>query len=54
MRNYIIYPTPLIVIEMLEKEGVDVDSIFCPPLICMSNPKNSKNTNFSLEDCGNI
>jgi len=42
MWNHVLYPTPLIAIEMLDKEGVVVDTIFCPPSICMLDPKTSK------------
>ena len=54
MWNYVIYPTPFIAIEMLDKEGVAIDTIFCPPLICVLDFENSKNINFSLKGCGNI
>ena len=40
--------------KVLDKEGVDVDTVFCPPSICMPDSKNSKNVNFSLGDRGNI
>ena len=31
-----------------------VNTVFCLPSICMPNPKNSKNVNFSPGDHGNI
>ena len=43
MRNHILYPTPLIALEISDKEGAAVDTIFCPPLIYVSNPKKPKN-----------
>ena len=27
---------------MLDKEGVATETVFCPPLICMLDPENSK------------
>jgi len=47
MWNYVLYATPLIAIEMLDKVGVTIDIVFCLPLICVSDPKNFKNINFS-------
>ena len=31
MRNYVLYPTPLIAIKMLDKEKVAVDTVFGLP-----------------------
>ena len=33
---------------MSDKEGAAIDTKFCSPSICMLDPKNSKNINFSL------
>ena len=33
MRNYVIYPTPLVTIEMSNKDRTAIDTAFCPPLI---------------------
>ena len=52
MQNYVLYPTPLIAIKILDKEGAVVDTVFCPPSICLPDPKNSKNINFSSWGCG--
>ena len=30
MQNQVLYPTPLIALEMLDKEGATVDTVFCP------------------------
>ena len=54
MQNQVLYPTPLIALEMLDKEGATVDTVFCPPLICMQDPENSKNIIFSPWGHGNI
>ena len=35
-------------------EGLGVDTIFFPPSICVPNPKNPKNIDFSSRDHGNI
>ena len=43
MQNHVLYPTPLIALEMLDKEGAVVDTAFCPPLICVPDLENSKN-----------
>ena len=40
--------------KVLDKEGVDVDTVFCPLSICMPDSENSKNVNFSPGDRGNI
>ena len=42
MQNYVLYPIPLIAIKMLDKEGAVTETVFCPPLICMLDPENSK------------
>jgi len=48
MQNYVLHPIPLIAIEMLDKEGAATETVFCPPLICMLDPENSKkNIKFS-------
>ena len=47
MRNHVLYLTPLIALEISDKEGAVVDTIFCPPSICMPDPENSKNIIFS-------
>ena len=47
MRNYAFHPTPLIALEISDKEGAAVDTIFCPLLICMPDPEKSKNIIFS-------
>ena len=47
IRNHILYPTPLIALEMSDKEGVVVDIVFCSPSICVPDPKNPK-ISFSL------
>jgi len=39
MQNHVVYPTSLIVIEILDKEWVVVDTIFCLPTICVPDPK---------------
>jgi len=31
---------------MLDKEGVAIDTVLCPSLICVPNPKNSKKYKF--------
>jgi len=54
MRNRVLYPTPLITLEMSNKEGAVVDIVFCLALICMLDPKNSKNIIFSPWGHGNI
>ena len=53
-KNYVPYPTPLITLEMSNKERANVDAIFCLPLICVLDPKNSKNVNISPRGCRNI
>ena len=40
--------------KVLDKEGANVNTVFCPPSICMPDPENSKNVNFSPGDRGNI
>ena len=47
MQNYILYPTPLVALEISDKERVIVDTVFCLPSICVLDPKNSKNIIFS-------
>ena len=42
MCNHVLYLIPLIALEMLDKEGAIVDTIFCLPSIYVSYPKNSK------------
>ena len=54
MQNHVPYPTPLIVLEMSNKEGVVVDNVFCLSSICMLDPENSKNIIFSPWGRGNI
>ena len=54
MWNHVLYPTLLIALKILVKEGAVVDTIFCLSLICVLNPENSKNTIFSLWCHGNI
>ena len=55
MRNHVLYPTPLIAFEVLDKEGATVGTIFCLPSICMLDPESSKKKIiFSLEDYENI
>ena len=49
MQNHILYSTSLIALEISEKEGVAVDTIFCLPWICVLDSKNSKKYNlFSI------
>ena len=43
MQNHVFYPTFLIALEMLDKEGVAIDTVFCSLSICMPNPEYSKN-----------
>ena len=47
MWNHILYPTLLIAIEILDKEGAGVNIVFCPPSICMPNLEKPKNIIFS-------
>jgi len=54
IQNHILYPTPLIALEMLDKEGAVVDTVFCMLSICIPNPENSKNIIFSPKGYGNI
>ena len=57
MRNHVLYPTPPIAFEVLDKEGATVGIIFCLSSICMLDPKSSKKKKkiiFSLEDYENI
>ena len=54
MRNYVLYPTPLIAIEISDKEGAVVVTVFYLLSICVLNPKNSKNVNFLPWSCENI
>ena len=52
--NHVLYPTPLIALKISDKEGETVDTVFCPPLICMLNLEKSKNIIFSPWGCENI
>ena len=45
--NHILYPTPLIALEMSDKEGATTDTVFCPPSICIPNLDKYKNIIFS-------
>ena len=47
MRNHVLYTTPLIALEISDKEGAAVDTVFCLPSICVPNPKKPKNIIFS-------
>ena len=42
MWNYILYPIPIRIIEMSDKEGAEIDIVFCLPLIFMPNLENLK------------
>jgi len=42
----------LIKIEIFQSQVFD--TVFCPPLICMSDPEKTKNIIFSLWGCENI
>ena len=54
MRNHVLYLTPLIALEMWDKERATIDTIFCLPSICVLDPENSKNINYSPRGCGKI
>ena len=38
MRSYVIYPIPLITIEMSNKDRTAVDTVFCPPSVYVPDP----------------
>ena len=40
IRNHVLYATPLIALEKSNKEEAAVDTVFCPPSICVPDPKN--------------
>ena len=42
IRNHILYLTPLIALEMLDKEGAAVDIVFYPPSTYVPSPEKSK------------
>ena len=42
MRNHVLYPTPPIAFEVLDKEGATIGTIFYLPLICVLDPESSK------------
>ena len=54
MRNYVLYLTPLITLEISDKERATVDTVFFLPSICVLNPKNSKNIIFRPWGCRNM
>ena len=54
IQKYVLYPTPLIALEMSNKEWVTVDTVFCPLSICVPDPEKSKNIIFSPWDRKNI
>ena len=57
MRNQVLYLTPLFAIEILDKQGIVINIVFCLPLICVPNLKNSKKKKifiFSSGDRENI
>ena len=45
IQNHILYPTPLIALEISDK-GATVDIVFCPPSIYVLDLENSKNIIF--------
>ena len=45
--NHVVDPTPLIALKVSNKEGVAVDIVFFSTLICVLDPKKSKNIIFS-------
>ena len=47
IRNHVLYPTPFIALKMSDKVGAAVDTLFCPPLICVLDLEKSKNIIFS-------
>ena len=54
IQNHVLYLIPLIALEVLDKEGVVVDTVFSPPSICVPNPKKSKNIIFLPRSHENI
>ena len=54
MRNHIFYLTPIIVLEMSDKEGAVVDFVFCLISIYMPDPEYFKNIIFSPWGHGDI
>ena len=54
MQNHVFYLTPFIALEMSDKEEEAIDTIFCPPSICIPDPKKSKNIIFSPQGSRNI
>ena len=36
--NHVFYPTPLVALEVSNKEGAAIDTVFFPPSVCMPNP----------------
>ena len=44
--NHFLYLTPLIALEMSDKEGVAIDIVFCSPSICVLDPEKFKKSNF--------
>ena len=47
MRNHVLYPTTLIALEISDKEGAAIDTVFCLPLICEPSLEKPKNIIFS-------
>ena len=47
MRNHVLYLTPLIALEISNKERAAISTVFCPPSICVPNPEKPKNIIFS-------
>ena len=47
MWNHVHYSTPLITLEISDKEGATVDTVFCSSLICMPYLEKPKNIIFS-------
>ena len=54
IRNHVIYPTPLIALEMSDKEGAVVITIFCLSSICVLNLEKYKIIIFSAWGHENI
>ena len=47
IQNHVLYPTPLIALEVSNKEGVAVDTVFCLPSICVPDLQKPENIIFS-------
>ena len=46
IRHHVLYLTPLIALEISDKEGATIGTILCPPSICIPDPRKPKKYHF--------